>query len=277
MSHWTKYELDLAAWLCRLAYSKDAQALEAALKTQGWTLADVIRNSDTDTNGYLARDVMGNMALVFPGTTSWTNVRTDLNAEPESGLGATVHEGFWKAYKSVAKQVQVAIERNPVMFIRPNPFPQSAVRGGAISLLIVGHSLGAAIATLAALDLSYTQFAQNIGLITFGAPRVGFRDFADQFSERMGQRYVRVVYQADFIPQVPMSPYKHIGGLLHINAAGREVGAIRRGITTAWYWLRSFFKLGIGLTKDGCPPEHHIHLYQNAIKMMDANWSRDHE
>ena len=275
MSHWTKYELDVAASLCRIAY-RDSQGISTALKSCGWELIEIIRNADTDTNGYLAKDTIGNMALVFPGTTTWTNVKTDFNLGPEIAVGAMVHEGFGKAYTSVAKQIHDLIANNPIRFTHKSENPASALRGGGISLLITGHSLGAALATLAALDLSYTQFSQNIGLITFGSPRVGFRDLTDQFSERMGDRYVRVVYQEDFIPQVPVSPYKHIGGLLHIDAKGREIGAISRGLTTLWYWLRSFVTLSVVLAKDRFPPDHHINLYQTAVRMMDANWSRNH-
>lgn len=275
MSCWTKYELELAAWLCSVSYCKSAPDMQSALRTRGWTLLLPIAEACTDTHGYLAQDQAGNKALVFRGTQSWTNLQTDLNAVPEKANGMTVHEGFWKAYSSVAALIKTALQQHPVSMVKEAPIPASAMRGGATSLLITGHSLGAALATIAAVDLSMNVFAQNLGLITFGGPRVGFSDFTNEFETRMERRYIRTVYLSDFITQVPVSPYKHVGGLLHLDAKGRELGPFRRGWIAVWTWFTGLFSTAVDLAEDGCPPDHDIPLYRQAVLNMDASWKRD--
>jgi pimeloyl-ACP methyl ester carboxylesterase len=274
MSCWTKYELELAAWLSRVSTNTDPDQVRGWLMNRSWKLISLITNTKTDTHGFLARDPYGSMALVFRCTTTKQNVKTDLNAEPTHGMGATVHEGFWEAYDSVAKQVHELLTQNPVTMVQPSLMPISALRGGEISLLVVGHSLGGALATLAALDLTFSQFSQNIGLITLGCPRVGFRDFVRMFEERMGSRYVRIMCGNDIITQIPVSPYKHPEGLLHIDAAGRELGALRRGWVLVRDWFRSLFGFGVALAKWDTLPDHAWSHYNQAIQNLKPDWER---
>jgi triacylglycerol lipase len=87
-----------------------------------------------------------------------------------------------------------------------------------------GHSLGAALATLAA-----DRFASTTGVCTLGSPRVGDRAFARRFDERFGARAARYVNDTDIITHVPPRltfPYKHVGGAHYIDADGR-VSTIR--------------------------------------------------
>ncbi|MEK3715921.1 lipase family protein [Paenibacillus sp. FSL R7-0333] len=75
------------------------------------------------------------------------------------------------------------------------------------TLYVTGHSLGGALATLCALDVSANSAFTTPRLYTYGSPRVGDPDFANAFS-----RYVRSSYRYanlfDVTTYVPPTVYK---------------------------------------------------------------------
>ncbi|MEI8348377.1 MAG: lipase family protein, partial [Pseudomonadota bacterium] len=169
------------AVLSLISYAQPKMAMASALQIEGLTKAKWItsRKSDTQAMWLEGTEVL---ALIFRGTEvhSRLDIQTDLMALSE-GLGpiGKVHVGFNHAFNSVWKTVLSNF--NEIKQIKP--------------LLITGHSLGAALATLAATQLLRDQtnfqaaeeqnnewnkpFVQ--GLYTYGSPRVGDRDFAIRF------------------------------------------------------------------------------------------------
>jgi hypothetical protein len=97
-----------------------------------------------------------------------------------------------------------------------------------------GHSLGGALATLAAAR-ALNDRGRLDGLYTFGSPRVGDADFADSFRGMMAERgltYYRFVNGEDVVATVPhlskvqlsLRPvvrFKHAGTLKYIDRGGR--------------------------------------------------------
>ncbi|KAF8412453.1 hypothetical protein HHK36_000417 [Tetracentron sinense] len=72
-----------------------------------------------------------------------------------------------------------------------------------ISLTITGHSLGAALATLTAYDITTTlKRSPLVTVMSFGGPRVGNRNFRQQL-EKKGSRILRIVNSNDPITKVP--------------------------------------------------------------------------
>ncbi|NJL91948.1 MAG: lipase family protein [Coleofasciculaceae cyanobacterium SM2_1_6] len=69
---------------------------------------------------------------------------------------------------------------------------------------ISGHSLGAAIATLAAVDIAITvpALSPQLRLYTYAGPRVGNADFANGHSRLIPNHY-RIINLADLVPIVP--------------------------------------------------------------------------
>ena len=79
-----------------------------------------------------------------------------------------------------------------------------------------GHSLGAALAALAA-----DRYPATAGVCTLGAPRVGEWHFAAAHSSRFGPRVLRYVNDADIVPHVPLPlPYQHAGTPRFIDPTG---------------------------------------------------------
>jgi predicted lipase len=77
------------------------------------------------------------------------------------------------------------------------------------SIVIVGHSLGAGLATLAAVDL--TREGNRVGLVTLGSPRVGNKDFAAYF-RKLRIPTIRWVHKNDLVPHAPptLLGYAHV-------------------------------------------------------------------
>ena len=98
-----------------------------------------------------------------------------------------------------------------------------------------GHSLGAALATLAA-----DRFPATAGVCTLGSPRVGDRLFSAGFDARFGSRALRYVNDGDIVTHVPTPlplPYAHGGALRQITPDGR----ITRQAPSLEHFVRDIF------------------------------------
>ena len=129
-----------------------------------------------------AATTMFGAAVSFRGTvisdSDWANSLVDFafRLVPYAGCrGCRVHEGFLAAYTALAPAVLVGVQ---------SALPLSAA--GAMSekpLLVTGHSLGGAMATIAAFELALLGY--NVRLITFGSPRVGNAEFASAITSAL--------------------------------------------------------------------------------------------
>lgn len=139
---------------------------------------------------------------ILPMLQSFLNWKTNLGHKMSLyETGGKVHHGFSRAYNSIKTQV-----RSSVKFLLET-FPEAHI-------LVTGHSLGGALATLAAIDLKRLHLSTHIQLYTFGSPRVGNRAFAKYVYTLfpLGTIY-RVVNAGDIVPHVPtlFQRYVHVG------------------------------------------------------------------
>jgi alpha-beta hydrolase superfamily lysophospholipase len=82
------------------------------------------------------------------------------------------------------------------------------------SLTVLGHSLGGALATLAAAQLALQDTAgvqSKMSIYTFASPRVGLLDFAASFNDAV-QTSFRIWNTLDIVPELPTFPYIHVSG-----------------------------------------------------------------
>lgn len=111
-----------------------------------------------------------------------------------------VHAGFydvWQAlYDAILEQVHMALRAT-----------------GYTTVLVVGHSQGAAVAQIEAValrnDLKKSIQVETIG---FGCPRVGNKKWADLVDQSLGNAQLHVVNYDDSVPQVPpawLTDYHH--------------------------------------------------------------------
>ena len=194
---------DLAATLARLsalAY-EDVDAVRAALPDAAVELLDM-----DDTQTYLVAWRQSRAAIAFRGTQvtanwSWADIKTNILQRKAPWLcadGAEVHSGYLEAIMDVLLPVREFVE---------------AHRARGVRVYFTGHSLGGALATLAAsavaADATYT----------FGAPRVGNRTFAAGLA---GKQVYRVVYGQDIAPSYPhpLLGYRHGGARWQLDRGG---------------------------------------------------------
>ncbi len=109
-----------------------------------------------------------------------------------SSCGHIVHAGFNDTFQSFKSNVVEYIDSR-----RPT------------CVHCIGHSLGGALATLAASLLSKKGY--NVKLYTFGCPRVGFLDFSMGLTKRVGSENIyRVYHTSDPVSMIPIFPYIHV-------------------------------------------------------------------
>jgi predicted lipase len=78
-----------------------------------------------------------------------------------------------------------------------------SVKGHTNRLLVAGHSLGAAMATLALPDIEASLNIKVTSVFTFGSPRVGDDAFARAYNTAFGRRSFRIVNTSDIVTSVP--------------------------------------------------------------------------
>jgi pimeloyl-ACP methyl ester carboxylesterase len=93
---------------------------------------------------------------------------------------------------------------------------------------IVGHSMGGALAQLAALDVRFAGAASRVHVYTFGAPRIGNDAFADVVRAYTQEAW-RFTHNRDIVPSVPLQARaRAVAPILCLAAAavlGRRRGA----------------------------------------------------
>jgi triacylglycerol lipase len=158
----------------------------------------MMRNRGAQAFGTVSRD--SRTAVVsFRGTQPNQPMDTlvDMDFRPISWDGrGKVHQGFWRAYQSLAEPIETWLGR-----LRPE------------RLIVTGHSLGAAMATVMA------ALRPDARLVTFGSPLVGDAEFARAFEGRAVARYVDC---ADLVTTVPLQllGYVHAGTMKYIDRNG---------------------------------------------------------
>lgn len=184
---------------------------------------------NTDIFGLMGRNTTSRTAFVsFRGTSDVPDWLADLDAVPEDYSWipkfGQVHAGFQDTYDLVRESIAANLV---------------TATAGCDQILVTGHSLGAALAVLAAPDIFQNMPPNTIEprLITFAGPRVGLSDFVDAYNAVIESCF-RVVNFLDIVPLVPPAPYVHVGAEIAINSGG----------TVDFGWRHSLIAYQIGLS-----------------------------
>jgi predicted lipase len=209
--------------------------------------------------------------LAFRGTASIRNWITDADFKrnllmwDNTGADVEVHAGFLAALDSIVPELWKALGGSPAFKIQ-NCKP----------IFVTGHSLGGALAILAALELQRQGF-QIAQVYTFGQPRVGNSAFKRLYEAALGASTFRVVYQEDIVPRVPHlprwhDPYRHVGTEAFISALDAtelwfDPPLLRLLVSDAWGIYRAFL---LSKFRGALDPimDHHISNYQVALANM---------
>eukprot|EP01147_Barroeca_monosierra_P006122 gene6122-9182_t len=152
----------------------------------------------TSTYGYIGVDKQNKYIVVaFQGTHNlkqWIDdlkfFKTDLHY-PGAGSDVKVHRGFYEAYQEVQSTVNNFVSATQQKY-------------GSYRILVTGHSLGAALATMCSLDLSIKHPTSSISHYTLGQPRVGNEPFYEFFRQSTIVAAYRFVHNHDIVPHLPL-------------------------------------------------------------------------
>ncbi|CAI5472913.1 unnamed protein product [Closterium sp. Yama58-4] len=208
----------------------------------------------SDTQVAIWRDVRRKRIVVaFRGTeqTKLKDLLTDISLSPSSldvertssgdfDQDVMVHGGFLAAYDSVRARLRslIAIITDPN---RPTPLTahsadadadadssihsaDSLSEGDTWRVYLTGHSLGGALSTLFAYELSQSNLVRDrnihLTMYNYGSPRVGNAAFVARFNVYMKDSW-RIVNRADIVPTVPkLMGYRHVCCPIYLSPGG---------------------------------------------------------
>jgi hypothetical protein len=130
-----------------------------------------------------------------------------------AGAGHT-DDGFTAMYLSMTTTTDLGSGSTPVTKALPTlAFPRPVT-----SLTICGHSLGASLATLLALDVAANTPFKNPIVYTYASPRTGGPRFAATYNQVVPNT-TRIAGRLDLVPKLPLPPlYDHVLGLYELNS-----------------------------------------------------------
>lgn len=152
----------------------------------------------------IVRHTAGGLVIAFPGTDNLDCWGADLDVMPVSVPGAgKFHGGFWRAWQAISVPVLAAINGQPVT--------------------LVGHSLGAAIAIAAAVEMTVSG---NHPVAVYGfepprvSPEIGVRALLSKVPVHLYKN------GNDIVPDIPLGWY-HAALLTHIGTPDLPLGNVR--------------------------------------------------
>jgi len=183
-------------------------------------LMGVCKDAYTDFNHsvghtqFLHREYSDHQIISYSGSKEMKDWGHDANIrkEPYKNMG-WVHKGFSSAYDELLPiQDKVLNKNKPVV--------------------VTGHSLGGATATVAALDLKSRGYDVH-SLTTFGCPRVGGDSFGAAFDKAQIPAF-RYVNAWDVVPRIPKIDYQHVGQPFYLSTRGEMLPQQQSGWELAW-------------------------------------------
>ncbi|CAK7263592.1 hypothetical protein SEPCBS57363_000638 [Sporothrix epigloea] len=207
-----------------------------------------IRLLSTWSTGILTRDSCGYIAIddsareiivAFRGTYSIANMVADLSTIPQkyepydpgecggrcdnshnlsrnNCTNCTVHSGFLDSWKGTRHIVLPAVTEARKQSIKNSPVASASTSDPAVPYRVhlLGHSLGGALAALAALEMKAVLGWNDVVVTTFGEPRVGNGRLATYLESVFGlrdnstaARYRRVTHKDDPVPLLPLTDW----------------------------------------------------------------------
>jgi triacylglycerol lipase len=252
------FRIDNAALLAFAAESAydDPAAIES-LARDGWECDDFDFFDDNDTQAFVVADREA-LIVCFRGTESdrlcdWLT-DADISLVP-GPLDGKVHGGFYDALADVWHVVDRAVQLLDPRQRKP--------------LWITGHSLGGALASLAASRWLHRNRPVQ-GLYTFGQPRIGDRTFARNFNFAIKGSAFRFVNNSDVVARIPPRSlgFHHVGTFKYFT----EDGQFEENFT----WWKAFldrwtfrFDWLMGSAFDSVS-DHSMHIYRQRIEAAAA-------
>lgn len=206
-----------------LAHAADDSYFDT-VNTEKWgSSAELLTRDGTDC---LLAQNDSDVVVAFRGTSSLRDWLTDSDTKRThfDGIGH-IHAGFGHAWRAIEHALLKRLRKT------------------SKRIWLTGHSLGGALATVAAESMHPEYYIHR--LVTFGSPRVFSPKDARGFRWRMRGRAFRVVHSNDLIPSFPTCwRYRHVGDLVLIKENGKVVWAA--DATDLWLEQILGFRFDVG-------------------------------
>jgi hypothetical protein len=181
-----------AAWM---SYSHSTAQVQQVYSSRTGLSASLEGTGGTDWT-IAASDEFAIVAFRGTQPDQWEDIFSDVRWQPVKWDAGRVHLGFAEAFERVWPAL-----RDRLSTLRPG-----------CRVWFTGHSLGAAIATLAAFRATAAQ-----GVVTFGSPLVGDQVFAGTFNARFGARSLGYANDHDLVTRVPPEEFGFPGRYTHVD------------------------------------------------------------
>ncbi|KAI9136881.1 Alpha/Beta hydrolase protein [Paraphysoderma sedebokerense] len=203
-------------------------------------MVKAIQNERTDTFAFIRLDSSRNTITVsFRGSKTGVNWFNNVRFNPISYTrqystintttvppNAAVHNGMWDTFNSIKDELGQSVQE-----YLSRPRDSNGSSQNSTQIVLVGHSLGGALATLGGLHLrmALNLPKEQVRVITYNQPRVGNSGFAD-FYDSMVPNTLRVVNSNDVVPKVPtrVAQYVHIGSEVYTDIDGKVYQCFQR-------------------------------------------------
>lgn len=154
------------------------------------------------------------VTIAYRGTKTVKDHMTDANcmfATPSFMDKGRVHSGFYNSFESSWDNVYCELDAYA---------QKTGQEVKDLSINVTGHSMGGAVAKIAALRLKNVSKVADVNVATFGDPRVFDLIGSQVYNDQLADKTVRVTqYRQDPVPA--MSPgsfgYSHVGAQLRID------------------------------------------------------------
>lgn len=151
-------------------------------------------SNETGAQAYLWTSCVNELYLSIRGSSDFTDALTNIDIrESNIGPGVKVHRGFYRQYCSIKDELINEI----------NTRLGNQGTTNLKTLVVCGHSLGGAVATIAGVHLAQLFPQLHVHCFTFGSPRVGNRLFVCWFHQYVKINW-RIINYRDPVPLIPV-------------------------------------------------------------------------
>jgi hypothetical protein len=205
---WTLANMAKLAYINFEENDLERERLEYALQSGWFNLMKTF--NENGTQAFLAKNHEF-AVLCFRGTQpdKWEDIRTDIRILKKRTIDGKVHAGFKQAFDDIKEDVVDILHKSI---------------GQEMPLYLTGHSLGAALATVATQELEEEFRDWVAACYTFGSPRVG----DGKYEKAIKAPFYRIVNTIDIVTLVPFlfGTFVHVGDTRYLSR--RKVNGIHQ-------------------------------------------------
>jgi len=188
-------QLNAGVWLSGAAYcgKENYKTMKLAGPAQGFVYKDTLYDKKTDLQGYIGTlSSTKSIYVVLRGSSSTMNWLDDFEVKlvpytsyPE--CKCKVHYGFYRSALGVSNKTTEVVKNLQKLY-------------PTYSVVVTGHSYGAACAELIAMELERNGL--HVKVYDYGQPRVGDKQYASFVKTHINE-YYRTTHNKDLVPHVP--------------------------------------------------------------------------